>query len=155
MFDPNPLPVPASPPRGPEAAPVDVEALCERVRETARQVGGAARAAVAPAPFPAPGDADPDHHLWKNGAVWWIAFTAHAGVVQERVRFSLGTRDPALARLRRDTALRLFSEARGLGISLRFRPQGRPREGSPSGESGGPPPCESGSSRGRGRPLGG
>lgn len=128
MFDSNSLPSPASQPRAPEAAPVDVEALCERVRETARRVGGAARKTAAPIPFPAPDDADPDHHLWKNGAVWWIAFTAHAGVVQERVRFSLGTRDRTLARLRRDAALRLFAEARDLGISLRFRPQARHRE---------------------------
>ena len=29
----------------------------------------------------------PDHHLWRNGRLWWIAFTVHRGHQQERVRF--------------------------------------------------------------------
>ena len=131
MLDPRSRPhLHSSPPeasRGAEASPVDVAALCERVRRTARSVGERARGSLEPLAFPVPEDANPDHHLWRNGGVWWIAFTAHAGVVQERVRFSLGTDDVGLARLRRDVALRLFAEAGDLGISLRFRPQARTR----------------------------
>ena len=74
----------------------------------------------------APGDADPDHHLWRNGRLWWIAFTVHRGHLQERVRFSLGTPDVVEARRRRDHALALFAKAPELRISLRFA---RPRVG--------------------------
>ena len=63
---------------------------------------------------------DPNHHLWRNGRLWWIAFTVHRGHQQERVRFSLGTPDVAEARYRRDRALALFESARDCRISLRF-----------------------------------
>ncbi|MBW2541010.1 MAG: hypothetical protein JRF15_02885 [Deltaproteobacteria bacterium] len=65
---------------------------------------------------------DPNHHLWRNGRLWWIAFTVHRGHQQERVRFSLGTPDVAEARYRRDRALALFESARDCKISLRFAP---------------------------------
>jgi hypothetical protein len=70
-----------------------------------------------------PGEVDPNHHLWRNGRLWWIAFTVHRGHLQERVRFSLGTSDVEEARRRRDEALALFREARDLHISLRLRPR--------------------------------
>ena len=39
---------------------------------------------------------DPDHHLWRNGRLWWVAFTVHLpGWQKERVRLSLGTADLA------------------------------------------------------------
>ncbi len=82
--------------------------------------------AAGDAGFPAPADADPNHHLWRNGRLWWIAFTVHRGHLQERVRFSLGTDDVAQARRRRDAFLRLYAEAQDLEISLRFSPR-RPR----------------------------
>ncbi len=82
--------------------------------------------AAGDAGFPAPADADPNHHLWRNGRLWWIAFTVHRGHLQERVRFSLGTDDVAQARRRRDAFLRLYAEAQDLEISLRFGPR-RPR----------------------------
>ncbi len=109
----------------PPDGPADVEALGERVREAARAIGDRVRSGAAEPGFVAPDDSDPNHHLWKNGGRWWIAFTAHAGVAQERVRFSLGTTDVAVARARRDAVLRLFAEAEGLAISLRFKPSGR------------------------------
>jgi hypothetical protein len=93
------------------------------VREVARAIGARVRAGDEAPDFPAPAQADPDHHLWQNGGQWWIAFTAHAGLSQERVRFSLGTADREIARVRRDTVLRLFAAAPGLSISLRFRPR--------------------------------
>ncbi len=72
---------------------------------------------------PAPADADPNHHLWRNGRLWWIAFTVHRGHQQERVRFSLQTADVALARRRRDEFLALFAQAEDLQISIRFAPR--------------------------------
>lgn len=129
-----------SSPSVPEApspeAPVDVLALCERVRSAAREAGTAVRAGWVPNGLTegAPDrPEDPDHHLWRNGGVFWIAFTVHAGVVQERVRFSLGTPDRALARRRRDAVLALFARARDLRISLRFRPRGGERRREPEG----------------------
>src|SRR6266542_3498559 len=45
---------------------------------------------------------NPNHHLWKNGRLWWIAFTLiHDGWRQERVRQSLGTDSLQDARRRR------------------------------------------------------
>jgi hypothetical protein len=54
---------------------------------------------------------NPNHHLWKNGRLWWIAFTLiHDGWRQERVRQSLGTDSLKEARLRRDAILALFTK---------------------------------------------
>ncbi len=72
---------------------------------------------------PAPPDADPNHHLWRNGRLWWVAFTVHRGHVQERVRFSLQTADVAVARRCRDEFLALFTKAEDLKISIRFAPR--------------------------------
>jgi len=63
---------------------------------------------------------DPNHHLWRNGRLWWIAFTVHRGHVQERVRFSLGTDDVVEARRRRDRVFAVYEEARSCRISLRL-----------------------------------
>ena len=62
-----------------------------------------------------------NHHLWRNGRLWWVAFTVHLpGWQKERVRFSLGTADLAEARARRDQVLREYPEARGCELSLRL-----------------------------------
>jgi len=38
------------------------------------------------------GQPHPDHHLWRNGRLWWIAFTIHrSDWTAERIRRSLGT----------------------------------------------------------------
>ncbi|HEY8548772.1 MAG TPA: hypothetical protein VIL35_02350 [Vicinamibacterales bacterium] len=53
---------------------------------------------------------NPNHHLWKNGRLWWIAFTLiHDGWRQERIRQSLGTDNLLEARRRRDAILSLFA----------------------------------------------
>jgi hypothetical protein len=70
-------------------------------------------------------EVDPDHHLWRNGRLWWIAFTVHRGHLQERVRFSLGTDDVGLARLRRDEAFALYHAAADCNISIRLRSRQR------------------------------
>jgi hypothetical protein len=68
---------------------------------------------------------DPDHHLWRNGRLWWVAFTVHLpGWQKQRVRRSLGTADLAEARRRRDELLSRYPDERGCTLSLRFTPRG-------------------------------
>lgn len=65
----------------------------------------------------------PDHHLWRNGRLWWVAFTVHLpGWQKERVRLSLGTADLDEARRRRDALLREYPLRRGCALSLRLEP---------------------------------
>jgi hypothetical protein len=63
----------------------------------------------------------PDHHLWRNGRRWWIAFTYHTDDERKvRVRRSLGTCDVVEARRRRDEALEEIRREHGKRLSLRF-----------------------------------
>ena len=74
-----------------------------------------------PSPIFAPARAD--HHLWRNGRRWWIAFTYHTDEGRKfRVRRSLGTCDVGEARRRRDELLADFERERGRKLSLRFVP---------------------------------
>ncbi|MGE0191736.1 MAG: hypothetical protein AB7T63_06795 [Planctomycetota bacterium] len=55
---------------------------------------------------------DPDHHLWRNGRLWWIAMTVESADGERwRVRRSLKTADLEEARRRRDA---LIERARGM-----------------------------------------
>lgn len=64
---------------------------------------------------------DPDHHLWRNGQVWWIAFTYHTSDGRKRrLRASLGTRNLDAARIERDQLLANFEHNFGHLPSLRF-----------------------------------
>lgn len=73
----------------------------------------------------------PDHHLWLNGKVWWVAFTYHtADGRKRRLRASLGTRDVQLARQRRDELIDSFQRDFGHSPSLRFAIAGDPARGS-------------------------
>jgi hypothetical protein len=55
-------------------------------------------------------ETNPNHHLWKNGRLWWLAVTLlHDGWRQERIRQSLGTDDLLEARRRRDLVLARFA----------------------------------------------
>ncbi|MCA9316844.1 MAG: hypothetical protein H6806_08860 [Planctomycetes bacterium] len=64
--------------------------------------------------------ADPDHHLWRNGRLWWIAMTVESAAGERwRVRRSLKTADIEEARRRRDE---LIQRARGMDA---FRLAGR------------------------------
>ena len=66
-------------------------------------------------------DLDPNHHLWKNGRLWWIAFTVHTpDWRKKRLRFSLRTANIREARRRRDTVLRHFEGSRQCELSLRY-----------------------------------
>jgi hypothetical protein len=63
---------------------------------------------------------DPDHHLWRNGRLYWVAFTVHLpGWQKERVRLSLGTDDLHEARRRRDEVLSEYPRRRSCTLSLR------------------------------------
>jgi hypothetical protein len=66
-----------------------------------------ARVRISPGPADRRFNQDnPNHHLWRNGRLWWIAYTViHDGWRQERIRHSLRTADLAEARRRRDTIL--------------------------------------------------
>jgi len=79
--------------------------------------------ATAPIPDRAPATpASPNHHLYRNGRLWWLAATILVGRETKRIRRSLGTRNIDEARARRDAQLnRLGSEA-GVTVKLRFRP---------------------------------
>ena len=65
---------------------------------------------------------DPNHHLWRNGRLWWIAFTVHRGHLQERVRHSLGTPDLDEARRRREEVLARCAADPGATLSIRLAP---------------------------------
>jgi hypothetical protein len=70
-----------------------------------------------------PADVNPDHHLWRNGRFWWVAFTLiHDGWRQERVRQSLKTADLDEARRRRDALFEQCASREGAVLSLRFTP---------------------------------
>lgn len=46
---------------------------------------------------------NPNHHLWNNHGTWFLHYTTHpTPLTKERVRRSLGTKDLAMARRRRD-----------------------------------------------------
>ena len=67
---------------------------------------------------------DPDHHLWRNGRLYWVAFTVHLpGWQKERVRLSLGTADLSEARRRRDALLADYPARRRCELSLRVQPK--------------------------------
>ena len=71
--------------------------------------------------FPPATQDNPDHHLWRNGRLWWIAFTVHLpGWQKDRVRQSLGTDDLVEARRRRDQVLSEYPATRGCELSLRI-----------------------------------
>jgi hypothetical protein len=64
--------------------------------------------------------AHPDHHLWRNGRLFWVAFTIHVdGWRQERIRRSLGTTDVEEARRRRNALLAEYEQQEGVALSLR------------------------------------
>jgi len=71
-------------------------------------------------PQPVP-ESNPNHHLWRNGRLWWVAFTVHLpGWQKDRVRVSLGTADVDEARRRRDVLLARYPRQAGCELSLRF-----------------------------------
>jgi hypothetical protein len=63
----------------------------------------------------------PDHHLWRNGRLFWVAFTVHLpGWRKERIRRSLGTDDVLEARRRRDVLFANLAGQPDLTLSLRY-----------------------------------
>jgi hypothetical protein len=52
-----------------------------------------------------------NHHLWNNNGTWFIHYTVYpTPITKARVRRSLGTRDLAVARARRDELLAALRE---------------------------------------------
>jgi len=46
---------------------------------------------------------NPNHHLWNNHGTWFLHYTVHpTPFTKERIRRSLGTKELAVARDRRD-----------------------------------------------------
>ena len=142
------LPVAHPGPRGPRVA---AEGDVASARSGAgNEVSGAERASVTALPgvFFEEGedavdfDTHPEnHHLWRNGRLWWVAFTVHLPTWQkERVRVSLGTEDVAEARRRRDALFQSYPDARGATLSLRLAPARRSgmRQVSPAAAAGAP-----------------
>jgi hypothetical protein len=71
-------------------------------------------------------DPDPDHHLWRNGRVWWIAFTFHTDCGRKyRVRKSLATKRVVEARTRRDALLARYAAQPKWRLSLRYERRDR------------------------------
>ncbi len=67
---------------------------------------------------------NPDHHLWKNGRLYWTAFTVHLpGWRKDRIRRSLGTSDRDEARRRRDALFARWKQIGSGDLSLRFGPR--------------------------------
>jgi hypothetical protein len=63
----------------------------------------------------------PNHHLWRNGRLWWVAFTIHRpDWTKHRLRLSLKTADLGEARRRRDRILESFSEREDCRLSVRL-----------------------------------
>ena len=49
---------------------------------------------------------NPNHHLWNNNGTWFVHYVIHpTPFTKERVRRSLGTKELAVARARRDALL--------------------------------------------------
>ena len=62
-----------------------------------------------------------DHHLWRNGRLWWVAFTVHhSNWTAERIRRSLSTDDLAEARRRRDRLFAAYENGSATWLSIRF-----------------------------------
>lgn len=69
-------------------------------------------------------DPHPDHHLWRNGRLWWAAFTVvHADGRKRRLRRSLRTPDLGEARRRRDALLQQVRRYPGWRPYLRLCPR--------------------------------
>ncbi len=72
---------------------------------------------------------DLNHHLWRNGRLWWVAFVALVdGVRQVRIRQSLKTDDVELARARRDALLDDYQQRVGWVVPRRIQSRRDPGE---------------------------
>jgi hypothetical protein len=60
-----------------------------------------------------------NHHLWNNHGTWFLHYTVHpTPFTKQRIRRSLGTKDIAVARARRDAFFEnLAAEANRVGAN--------------------------------------
>jgi len=76
---------------------------------------------------------NPNHHLWRNGRLWWVAFTVlYDGWRQERVRRSLGTADLEQARRRRDELFAQYAAYPNAQVTAIARAQARAPQAAPA-----------------------
>ena len=54
------------------------------------------------------------HHMWCNNGTWWIHYTFRDGLKKQRVRRSLRTSSLQEAIVRRDAALALLEQSKGV-----------------------------------------
>jgi hypothetical protein len=53
---------------------------------------------------------NPNHHLWDNNGTWFLHYTVHkSDFTKARIRESLGTKSPTVARRLRDRFLKTLS----------------------------------------------
>lgn len=72
---------------------------------------------------------NPNHHLWRNGRLWWVAFTViYDGWRQERVRRSLGTAELDEARRRRDELFQQYAASPNAQVTALARVEARARQ---------------------------
>lgn len=93
---------------------------------------------------------DDNHHLWRNGRLWWVAFVALAdGVRQVRIRQSLKTDDVEVARARRDALIEEYMQRVGWVVPLRMPSRREEEAGSEADGSAAVPPVDTSSSDSR------
>ena len=65
---------------------------------------------------------NPNHHLWNNHGTWFLHYTVHpTPFTKERIRRSLGTKDIAVARERRDAFFALLATEAGKPVGTVVR----------------------------------
>jgi hypothetical protein len=58
-----------------------------------------------------------NHHLWNNHGTWFLHYTVHpTPLTKERIRRSLGTKDVAVARARRDAFFAQLASGTAEGV---------------------------------------
>ncbi len=81
-----------------------------------------------------------NHHLWNNHGTWFLHYTIHpTPVTKERIRRSLGTKDLAVARRRRNACFARLMIS-GKGVMTRIFPPGGDRGEAPAKRGGIAPP---------------
>ncbi|MGE3275185.1 MAG: hypothetical protein AB7O67_08730 [Vicinamibacterales bacterium] len=117
--EPAPLSRPLTPRAAARRAPRPRRSLGDRAPSSS-PAPPAAQARLEP-PTP-PSCTSENHHLWKNGRFWWVAFTVlQDGYRQHRVRESLRTDDVELARRRRDRRMAHYDALPGHEVTCLAR----------------------------------
>ena len=77
------------------------------------------KAFVQKAPAAALPDSNPNHHIWNNNGTYWLnASIIIRGIIQERIRESLKTKDIKIARRRREQRFSQIASQSGVKLNL-------------------------------------